>query len=62
MWAQGLGGVEVSRFIVTAKYFTIESVQVDADSVADAERQGLVELDPYLSGIPGTLTVEVVEL
>jgi hypothetical protein len=57
-----LGGFEVSRFIVTAKYFTVESVQVDADSAVDAERLGLVELDPYLSGIPGTLTVETVEL
>lgn len=52
----------MSRFLVTAKYFTVESIEVDADSVADAERQGLVELDPYLSGIPGTLTVEVVGL
>ena len=62
MWAQGLGGFEVSRFLVTAKYFTVESVQVDADSVVEAERQGLAELDPYLSGIPGTLTVDTVEL
>lgn len=52
----------MSRFIVTAKYFTVESVKVEADSAARAERQGLVELDPYLSGIPGTLTVEVEEL
>lgn len=62
MRAQGLGGFKMSRFLVTAKYFTVESVQVDADSVVDAERQGLVELDPYLSGVPGTLTVEVEEL
>ena len=52
----------MSRFIVTAKYFKVESVQVDADSAVQAERQGLIELDPYLSGIPGTLSVEVVEL
>ena len=52
----------MSSFLVTAKYFTVESVHVDADSVEAAERQGLVELDPYLSGVPGTLTVEVVEL
>ena len=52
----------MSQFLVTAKYFTVETVRVDADSAADAARQGLVELDPYLSGIPGTLTVEVVEL
>jgi len=52
----------MSCFLVTAKYFTVESVQVDADSAVDAERQGLAELDPYLSGVPGTLTVEVVEL
>ena len=52
----------MSRFLVTAKYFTVESVQVEADSMLDAERQGLVELDPYLSGIPGTLTVETMEL
>lgn len=52
----------MSRFLVTAKYFTVESVQVDANSAVDAERLGLVELDPYLSGIPGTLTVETVEL
>lgn len=62
MWTQGLGGFEVSRFLVTAKYFTVESAWVDADSAVDAERQGLVELDPYLSGIPGTLTVETVEM
>lgn len=52
----------MSRFLVTAKYFTVESVRVDADSAADAERQGLAELDPYLSGVPGTLTVEVEDL
>ena len=52
----------MSRFLVTAKYFTVESVTVDADSVGDAERLGLVELDPYLSGVPGTLTVETVEI
>ena len=52
----------MSRFLVTAKYFTVESVGVDADSVAEAERLGLFALDPYLSGIPGTLTVETVEL
>lgn len=52
----------MSRFLVTAKYFTVESAEVEADSAADAERLGLVELDPYLSGIPGTLTVETVEL
>lgn len=52
----------MSRFLVTAKYFTVESVRVDADSAETAERQGLVELDPHLSGVPGTLTVEVVEL
>lgn len=52
----------MNRFLVTAKYFTVESVQVDADSAVDAERQGLVKLDPYLSGVPGTLTVEVEEL
>lgn len=52
----------MSRFLVTAKYFTVESVEVEADSVLDAERFGLVELDPYLSGVPGTLSVETVEL
>lgn len=52
----------MSRFLVTAKYFTVESVQVESDSAGNAERAGLVELDPYLSGIPGTLTVETVEL
>lgn len=52
----------MSSFLVTAKYFTVESVKVDADSAVGAERQGLAELDPYLSGIPGTLTVEVTEL
>lgn len=52
----------MSRFLVTAKYFTVESVMVDADSAVDAERAGLIELDPYLSGVPGTLTVETVEL
>lgn len=52
----------MSRFLVTAKYFTVESVEVNAESVVEAERQGLAELDPYLSGIPGTLTVDTVEL
>lgn len=52
----------MSRFIVTARYFTVESVCVDADSAVDAERLGLVELDPYLSGVPGTLTVETMEV
>lgn len=62
MRAQGLGGFEVSSFLVTAKCSTVETVRVDADSAADAERAGLVELHPYLAGVPGTLTVEVVEL
>ena len=52
----------MNRFLVTAKYFTVESVQVEADSAAAAERQGLLELDPYLAGVPGTLTFEVEEL
>lgn len=52
----------MSRFLVTAKYFMVDSTVVDADSAADAERLGLTEMDPNLVAVPGTLTVETVEL